>query len=125
MVPATKPYITFQGAGRHVTVIEWHDRACDRGPDGQQLRTYHTASVTVFANYFTARNVSFKVRNYSNVACLSSYLDKMVITLGLSAYPTNDQLDDEMAHLITIHESFILSYNLLSIFLGARRPSIK
>ncbi|KAJ8625892.1 hypothetical protein MRB53_019199 [Persea americana] len=60
VVPATKPYITFQGAGRHVTVIEWHDRACDRGPDGQQLRTYHTASVTVFANYFTARNVSFK-----------------------------------------------------------------
>ncbi|KAL0326561.1 UNVERIFIED_CONTAM: putative pectinesterase 68 [Sesamum angustifolium] len=31
-VPASKPYITFQGEGRDVTVIEWHDRACDRGP---------------------------------------------------------------------------------------------
>ncbi|XP_010530051.1 PREDICTED: probable pectinesterase 68 [Tarenaya hassleriana] len=60
VVPATKPYITFEGAGREVTVIEWHDRASDRGPDGQQLRTYHTASVTVFANYFSARNISFK-----------------------------------------------------------------
>lgn len=61
MVPASKPYITFQGAGKEVTVIEWHDRASDRGPDGQQLRTYQTASVSVFANYFSARNISFKV----------------------------------------------------------------
>ncbi|XP_054823307.1 probable pectinesterase 68 [Prosopis cineraria] len=60
VVPATKPYITFQGAGRDVTVIEWHDRASDPGPNGQQLRTYRTASVTVFANYFSARNISFK-----------------------------------------------------------------
>ncbi|OMO59669.1 Pectinesterase, catalytic [Corchorus capsularis] len=37
VVPATKPYITFQGAGRDVTFIEWHDRACDRGANGQQL----------------------------------------------------------------------------------------
>ncbi|XP_021752854.1 probable pectinesterase 68 [Chenopodium quinoa] len=59
-VPATKPYITFKGAGRDVTVIEWHDRACDPGPDGAQLRTYRTASVTVLANHFTARNISFK-----------------------------------------------------------------
>ncbi|KAK6157982.1 hypothetical protein DH2020_005296 [Rehmannia glutinosa] len=47
-------------AGRDTTVIEWHDRACDRGPDGQQLRTYHTASVSVLAPYFSARNISFK-----------------------------------------------------------------
>ncbi|MFQ6625072.1 hypothetical protein Gotur_003950 [Gossypium turneri] len=60
VVPATKPYITFQGAGRETTFIEWHDRACDRGSNGQQLRTYQTASVTVYANYFSARNISFK-----------------------------------------------------------------
>ncbi|KAL4333026.1 hypothetical protein GQ457_07G010650 [Hibiscus cannabinus] len=60
VVPATKPYITFQGAGRDSTFIEWHDRACDRGANGQQLRTYRTASVTVYANYFSARNISFK-----------------------------------------------------------------
>ncbi|KAL1177211.1 hypothetical protein V6Z11_A03G015200 [Gossypium hirsutum] len=62
VVPATKPYITFQGAGRETTFIEWHDRACDRGSNGQQLRTYQTASVTVYANYFSARNISFKHR---------------------------------------------------------------
>ena len=66
VVPATKPYITFKGAGRDVTVIEWHDRASDRGPDGQQLRTYQTASVTVFANYFSARNITFTVLINSN-----------------------------------------------------------
>lgn len=60
VVPALKPYITFEGAGREVTMIEWHDRACDPGPDGEQLRTYRTASVTVLANYFSARNISFK-----------------------------------------------------------------
>ncbi|MED6220219.1 putative pectinesterase 68 [Stylosanthes scabra] len=60
VVPVTKPYITFEGAGKEVTVIEWHDRASDPGPNGQQLRTYRTASVTVFANYFSARNISFK-----------------------------------------------------------------
>ncbi|PNX61029.1 pectinesterase, partial [Trifolium pratense] len=59
-VPATKPYITFQGEGREVTVIEWHDRASDPGPNGQQLRTYRTASVTVLANYFSAKNITFK-----------------------------------------------------------------
>jgi len=61
VVPVTKPYITFEGAGKEVTVIEWHDRASDPGPSGQQLRTYRTASVTVFATYFSARNISFKV----------------------------------------------------------------
>ncbi|GMH26645.1 hypothetical protein Nepgr_028488 [Nepenthes gracilis] len=60
VVPASKPYITFQGDGRDTTVIEWHDRASDRGPNGQQLRTYRTASVSVFADYFSARNISFK-----------------------------------------------------------------
>ncbi|KAG6501561.1 hypothetical protein ZIOFF_041442 [Zingiber officinale] len=60
VVPATKPYVTLQGAGREVTSVEWHDRASDRGPDGQQLRTYNTASVTVLADDFSARNISFK-----------------------------------------------------------------
>lgn len=62
VVPESKPYITFQGEGRETTVIEWHDRASDRGADGQQLRTYQTASVIVYANYFSARNISFKVQ---------------------------------------------------------------
>lgn len=60
VVPQTKPYITFVGEGRHATVISWHDRAGDRGTNGQQLRTYKTASVTVLSDYFSARNISFK-----------------------------------------------------------------
>eukprot|EP01018_Ginkgo_biloba_P024847 Gb_27225 [translate_table: standard] len=60
IVPATKPFITFQGAGKEFTIIEWHNRASDLDPTGQQLRTYNTASVTVLANHFTARNISFK-----------------------------------------------------------------
>ncbi|CAD6247570.1 unnamed protein product [Miscanthus lutarioriparius] len=62
VVPASKPYMTFQGAGRDVTVMEWHDRASDRGPDGQPLRTYNTPSVTILANYFNAKNISFKTQ---------------------------------------------------------------
>ncbi|KAM1340231.1 hypothetical protein EV1_038603 [Malus domestica] len=42
-VSATKSYITFQGAGKDATVIEWHDRASDPGPNGQQFRTYQNA----------------------------------------------------------------------------------
>lgn len=64
VIPASKPFITLQGAGRDVTVIEWHDSESDRGPNGQQLRTYNTASVTVFASYFSARNISFKVSGF-------------------------------------------------------------
>lgn len=69
VVPASKPYVTFQGAGRDVTVVEWHDRASDRGPDGQPLRTYNTASVTILANYFNAKNISFKVSS-SRLQCM-------------------------------------------------------
>lgn len=62
VVPASKPYITFQGDGKDTTLIQWHDQASDLGLDGQQLRTYQTASVIVYASYFSARNISFKVR---------------------------------------------------------------
>jgi len=60
-VPETKRFITMEGVGRHDTVVEWHDRASDKGPDGHAIGTYKTASVTVFADHFTARNISFKV----------------------------------------------------------------
>ncbi|CAM8883321.1 unnamed protein product [Rhodiola kirilowii] len=60
IIPQSKPYITLVGEGRNSTVIEWHDRASDRGANGEQLRTYRTASVTVYANYFKAKNISFK-----------------------------------------------------------------
>ncbi|KAH9323100.1 hypothetical protein KI387_017739, partial [Taxus chinensis] len=60
IVPATKPYITLQGWGNERTVLEWHNKASDTGPDGQELHTYNTASVTVLANHFTAKNITFR-----------------------------------------------------------------
>lgn len=73
VVPASKPYITFQGAGSDATVVEWHDRASDPGPDGQPLRTYNTASVTILASYFTAKNISFKVSRQTLFANQNQY----------------------------------------------------
>ncbi|CAK9201558.1 unnamed protein product [Sphagnum troendelagicum] len=54
------PYLTFQGAGADVTTITWHDIASDLGSDGQQLTAYNTASVTVFAPHFIARDIAFR-----------------------------------------------------------------
>ncbi|KAB2608558.1 pectinesterase 68 [Pyrus ussuriensis x Pyrus communis] len=44
----------------NVVILIKPGRYIDPGPNGQQLRTYRTASVIVFANYFSARNISFK-----------------------------------------------------------------
>lgn len=88
MIPATKPYITFQGAGRGTTVIEWHDRASDRGPDGQQLRTYNTASVTVLASHFSARNISFKVKQMAQL--LPSVEDSAPVVTPMVAETSGD-----------------------------------
>ncbi|KAF2313081.1 hypothetical protein GH714_009141 [Hevea brasiliensis] len=106
VVPVTKPYITFQGAGRDVTFIEWHDRASDRGPNGQQLRTYRTASVTVFASYFSARNISFKLfrvehstsTNARNARVASggiSHIRGQGILSGCGFYGAQDTLCDD------------------------------
>lgn len=54
-IPSSKPYITFQGAGLHKTIITWSDNANVTGS------TYTTASVAVDADHFIGRNISFKV----------------------------------------------------------------
>ena len=61
VIPATKPYITLQGAGMNLTFVQWHLKASDIGPDGQALTSYNTASVSVFASHFIAQDITFMV----------------------------------------------------------------
>ncbi|XP_024371027.1 probable pectinesterase 68 [Physcomitrium patens] len=53
-IPATKPFITLQGAGRNNTIISYNDTANSTGS------TMKSATFTVFAANFTARNVTFQ-----------------------------------------------------------------
>lgn len=74
VIPPNKPYITLQGAGRNVSIIEWQDVAGDdniRDIYKYQIQPYATtASVSVFASYFTARNISFRVRKLTLITSL-------------------------------------------------------
>ncbi|KAJ7529280.1 hypothetical protein O6H91_15G042100 [Diphasiastrum complanatum] len=63
VIPNFKPFITFQGEGSQITVIEWDDTASKIGPGGQQLGTFYSATVAVNSPYFIAKNITF-----SNIA---------------------------------------------------------
>lgn len=52
-VPASKPNITFQGQGFDITAIAWNDTA--KSANG----TFYSASVSIFASGFIAKNISF------------------------------------------------------------------
>ena len=54
-VPAAKPNITFQGQGFDLTAIIWNDTA------NSSHGTFNSASVSVFATGFVAKNISFMV----------------------------------------------------------------
>jgi pectin methylesterase-like acyl-CoA thioesterase len=54
-VPSSKPNITFQGQGFEMTAIAWNDTA--KSANG----TFYSASVSVFASGFVAKNISFMV----------------------------------------------------------------
>ncbi|XP_002979836.2 probable pectinesterase 53 [Selaginella moellendorffii] len=53
LIPHSKPYITLQGQGMDLTAIAWNDTANSSG------RTYKSASVSVEATDFVAKNLSF------------------------------------------------------------------
>ncbi|KAM7504282.1 hypothetical protein LguiB_003186 [Lonicera macranthoides] len=61
-VPASKPYISFIGNQNQTseTVITWNNKASDIGPDGFELGTYRSASVTIESNYFCASAITFQ-----------------------------------------------------------------
>ncbi|KAL5977595.1 putative pectinesterase 8 [Asimina triloba] len=52
-IPRTKPNITFQGLGMESTAIVWNDTA------NSAHGTFFSGSVSVFANNFIAKNISF------------------------------------------------------------------
>ncbi|KAF3793362.1 putative pectinesterase 8 [Nymphaea thermarum] len=52
-IPSTKPNITLQGQGMYSTAIVWNDTANSTGG------TFFSASLTVFAPNFIAKNISF------------------------------------------------------------------
>lgn len=60
VVPSTKPSITLEGSGMNETFVQWHLKASDMDGNGIELTAYNTASVTVYADNFTAKDITFK-----------------------------------------------------------------
>ncbi|EXB36084.1 Pectinesterase QRT1 [Morus notabilis] len=61
-IPSTKPYISLIGNQNQTsdTVISWNNKASDRGSDGIELGTYHSASVAIESDYFCATGITFE-----------------------------------------------------------------
>ncbi|KAG9449396.1 hypothetical protein H6P81_009361 [Aristolochia fimbriata] len=59
-IPPLKAFITVEGAGADVTVVQWGDTAQTHGPKGQPLGTYNSATFAVNSPYFIAKNITFK-----------------------------------------------------------------
>lgn len=53
-IPSNKPYITLQGTGRTTTIITYNDTA------NSTNSTFRSATFSVWANNFTARNLTFQ-----------------------------------------------------------------
>lgn len=61
-IPPMKSFITIEGAGAEVTVVQWGDTAQTPGTRGLPLRTFNSATFAVNSPYFVAKNITFKVR---------------------------------------------------------------
>ncbi|XP_045832340.1 pectinesterase QRT1-like [Trifolium pratense] len=61
-VPITKPYISFIGRRNETAspVITWNSKSSDKGPNGQTLGTYGSATVAIDSNFFCATEVTFE-----------------------------------------------------------------
>ena len=65
-ISAMRAFITLEGAGAEKTIVQWGDTAdTPAGPRGRPLGTYGSATFAVNAQYFLARNITFKVTEYS------------------------------------------------------------
>lgn len=62
-------YVSLEGAGAVKTIIQWDDTADKKGPNGQPLGTYASATFAVNAPYFIARDITFKVSFISSIMC--------------------------------------------------------
>lgn len=59
-------YVSLEGAGADKTIIQWNDTADKKGPNGQLLGTYASATFAVNAPYFNAKGITFKVSQNSS-----------------------------------------------------------
>lgn len=62
-----KSFITIQGSGADKTIVQWGDTAQTRGPNGQPLGTFGSATFAVNAPYFIAKNITFKVSTKNGI----------------------------------------------------------
>lgn len=60
VIPKSKPYITFVGSSGDPPIITGNDTAATRGSNGMPLKTFHSATVAVNADYFVAANIRFE-----------------------------------------------------------------
>ncbi|KAL4184785.1 hypothetical protein AMTRI_Chr10g227250 [Amborella trichopoda] len=60
LVPYYKPCISLIGEKRSRTMISWHSRASDPGPNGHMLGTFNSASVAIESDYFCASWITFE-----------------------------------------------------------------
>lgn len=60
VIPASLSYITMQGAGMGLTIINYNLKAADIGTDGSPLTAYNAATVSVFASNFVATDITFQ-----------------------------------------------------------------
>lgn len=56
-----RAFITIQGDGADVTVVQWGDTAQTLGPKGQPIGTFNSATFAINSPYFIAKNITFKV----------------------------------------------------------------
>ncbi|KAH9762646.1 putative pectinesterase 53 [Citrus sinensis] len=66
-IPPFKSFITIEGAGADKTIVQWGDTAQTRGPRGQPIGTWASATFAVNAPYFIAKNITFKDTLYDHV----------------------------------------------------------
>lgn len=55
------PFITFLGSSDSPPVITGNDTAATKGSDGKPMKTFHSPTVAINANYFVAANIIFQV----------------------------------------------------------------
>lgn len=62
-IGADAPPITLAGSGADTTIISWSDNAHMPGPDGKPMGTFRTGTFNVYADGFTAEDIT--IRNTS------------------------------------------------------------
>ena len=74
-IPKDKRFITFAGEGADKTRITWHDTS------NSSHSTFKSASVSVMANGFVARNLAFEVSVFHIASNDSRFLHLMHICI--------------------------------------------